>query len=287
MNIRKSLLLLVTVVLLFSCKQEEMVDQNTGRADLSLDISQYDTANLGLYKGTFTTNDASKRGIVEVKILYNAPSRATLTLSSGAIYNLQSTETVVFDQDVTNLRFVSIADQALPVSFDFSVGSDGTGADITSTFFSGLDASILIAKETSRTPVVPITGTYLCTACGTHPSLGTVVQTFNMVYTGDGSGGDTIMTEMTLGTTVYTSPIAENSQGACATNATYPTFKDCAINGTTVVTTGGALITWSGTLTYDTIGDCSMVGGSWTYVSSVYGNLAGNFISDQECVPCK
>ena len=102
MKFKESLILLLTLVMVFSCKQEEILDQNTSNINLSVDISQYDNSNLGLYKGTFTTLDASERGIVEVKVLDNVPSRATLTLVSGASYSFKSMA-VSAGQNVRNL----------------------------------------------------------------------------------------------------------------------------------------------------------------------------------------
>jgi hypothetical protein len=283
MHIKKSLLLLLTVVLVFSCNKDELLDQNTDAADLTADISQYDTANLGLYKGTFTTNDASERGIVEIKILDNAASRATLTLTSGAIYNLQSTETVASNQDVTNLRFVSIADLALPVSFDFSVTANGSNVEITDTTFGKLDSHILIAKETSRVPVLPIAGTFALTQ-GVHPSFGLGPQTFNLLFIGDptGAGSGTLDTDFTLNGTVFSSVgTTDNNQAGCSATGGYT---DCSIVGFTPI--GAQNMTWSGIHKYDSSSTaCSQANGTWTYVSPAYGSLAGTFTSDVQCAP--
>ena len=272
-------------MLLFSCKQEEIIDLNTETTDLTLDISQYDNANLGLYKGTFTTNDGSERGLVEIKILDNVPSRATIILSSGATIALQSTVNTISGQDIANLNFVTVADLKSPLKFSFSVSADGSGVAITNATYGSLDSDIMIAKETSRGPVTGITGTYFCTACGTQPTLVMGVKTFNLMYVGAASGMDTMTTQISLGGTTWTSTAAENSQGACVPNATAG-FTDCTINGTTMVTTGGPLITWTGTHIYDTSAtNCSSVSGSWTYLSPVYGSLAGTFASTVKCLP--
>ena len=280
MNIKKSLLLLLTAILVLSCTQDDLKDQNIDQTANLTTISQYDNSSMGIYKGAFTTLDAAERGIIEIQILNDVPAKGTLTLTSGRTYNLVSDAVYTESQIITNLRLAS--ELTKDVVLNFSVDADGNNPVFSNILLNGSESSILVAKETSRAPVVPITGTYLCLACGTHPTLGTgATQTFNMVYTGDGSGTDTIMTEITLDSTTYTSTIAENSQGACVANGP---FMDCPINGTTTVNPTN-LINWTGTHTYDTVGDCSQASGTWTYDSPVYGSLSGNFVSDTQCLP--
>ncbi len=260
--------------------QEEVLDQNRGTADLVSDLSQYDNSNLGLYKGTFTTLDASERGIVEVKILHSVPSRATLTLSSGATYALQSTSVATAEQD-TNLSFVTVSESKLGVSFDLSVNADGTNVEITNTNLGTRASHIIAAKETSRGPVVPIAGSFDCTSCGTTNWTGP--QTFNLLFIGDpsGAGNGTLDTDFTVNGTTHSSVgTGDNNQTGCVVNGD---FMDCAISGFTTITNN---MTWTGTHTYNnTVVDCSQVSGTWSYVSPSVGNLAGTFTSDTQCVP--
>jgi hypothetical protein len=288
MNIKKTLLLLLTVVLVFSCKQDELLNQNTGAADLSLDISQYDDSNLGLYKGTFTTLDAttaSDRGTLEVKILDNVPSRATLTMSSGEIYTLQSTTSVTSGQN-TDLSFVNISDTPVSVSFDLSVSTDGTNVEIKNTVLGSRESHVIAAKETSKAPVVPIAGSFLCTSCGT--TNWTTGQTFNLLFISDatGAGNGTIDTDFTVnGATFSSVGTANNNQSGCVANGS---FTDCTIAGFTNINGPGNDMNWTGIHKYDpaaTPQDCSQANGTWTYVSPTFGNLAGTFSSDVQCGP--
>ena len=286
MSIKKSLLSLLMVVLVLSCKQDKLPDQNTGSVDLTADLSQYDNSNLGLYKGTFTTLDASERGTVEIKILLNVPSRAVITLSSGATIALQSTS-VVSSADVTNLSFVidpntELADTGLGVTFDLSVNADGTNIAITNTSLGSRDSHIIAAKETSRVPVNAVPGTFNCTSCGT--TNWTSGQTFNLLIIGDATMEAVIDTDFTVNDTMFTSSggSGDNNQANdCTSNGA---FMDCSISGFTDI--GPNRMDWVGTHSYDPgITACSQYNGTWTYDSPVLGNLAGTFTSDPQCVP--
>lgn len=284
MHIKKSLLLLLTVVLVFACKQEEMLDQNSGQtAGLTADISQYDNSNIGLYKGTFTTLDATERGIVEVTILDNAPSRATLTLVSGASFILISTTNATASQVVTNLHFTASpeAETATTVAFDFSVNDDGSDPRMNNITLGGNESSIIIAKETSRGPVNPVTGTYVCTTCGTHPTLGTTPETYNALFAVDGTGDDTMTTDITVGGSNYVS--TSNTQSSCNADTPAVGYTTCNISGSTTI---GNTMTWSGTHTYDQSATlCSEAAGTWAINGTPHGDLAGIFIADAQCIP--
>lgn len=50
-------------MLVFSCNQDELLNQKTGAIDLKTDLSQYDNSNLVRYKGAFISLDAEELGI--------------------------------------------------------------------------------------------------------------------------------------------------------------------------------------------------------------------------------
>ena len=284
MNIKKSLLLLLTVVIVFSCKQDEILDQNTGVADLTDDISQYDNSNLGLYKGTFTTLDASERGIVEVRILNNVPSIATLTLVSGTSYTFKS-QAVSLGENVSNLTFTAAtsiaAETSSAISFDFSVDADGSNPGIRNAILGNRTSDILILKETSRGPIALITGTWVCnTDC--LPNMVGNNQTFNFA----GSGG-ALTPQITLNSAVY------DGSGIQQPSTVQGDFEVAVITGTVQVPQSpgnpDTNIIFEATHRWRTgAPDCSTVNGNWTYESPSQPGVpsAGTMVSDMSGPNC-
>jgi hypothetical protein len=274
MKFKKSLILLLTLVMVFSCKQEEILDQNTGNIDLSLDISLYDNSNLGLYKGTFTTLDASERGIVEVKVLDNVPSRATLTLVSGASYSFKSIA-VSAGQNVRNLKFIAVAETPITASFELSVSSDGGKPSITNAVLGNRASDILILKETSRGPIVTINGTWECDV-NCLPNMVGPNRTFNLA----GTGG-TLTTQVTLDMAVFT------GSGVQGDPTVQGGFESVLITGTVQVPQGvgnpDTNINFTATHRWRTAApDCSTVSGIWDFESSSTPGVTstGTLISD-------
>jgi hypothetical protein len=274
MNIKQSLLLLLTLIMVFSCKQDEILDQDNGNEDLTTDISQYDNSNLGLYKGTFTTLDASERGIVEVKVLNNVPSKATVTLVSGATYALKSIP-LSSGRSVTNLEFTTVAENAVNLSFNFSVNEDGSNPSITNVILGSRASDIQILKERSNGPVALITGTWTCnTNC--LPNMVGTNQTFNMT----GTGG-TFTPQITLNAAVYT---GSATQG---TSTVQGDFETATITGSAQVPQGPGNpdrdINFTATHRWRTASpNCSTVTGTWNYESPTAPGLpaSGPLISD-------
>ena len=270
MNIKKTLLLLLTVVLVFSCKQDELLNQNTGAIDLTADVSQYDNSNLGLYKGTFTTLDASERGVLVVNVLNNVPSTATLTLSSGSVLALQSTSVVKSNQD-TNLTFVTINDDGQDFSFVLSVNKKGKNLEINNALLGSSVSDILVSKETSKGPVVTIVGTWNCTEC--LPSMTGTDQTFNLV----GSSGISSFTpQVTLNMAVYDGNASQSAQ------TSFGGFDISEIDGTFEIPQSADPadnldVDFIATHRYSSSGgDCSTITGFWSYDNRAQGNMASD-----------
>ena len=266
------------MMMVVSCETEEsnLGIDTTQTLDLASD--EYQDSNVGIYNGVFTTNDGQQRGSIEVRIPADEltlPS-ATLKLSNGTNITLEASQVVFKDVVVTNLIFN--ADVA--ASFVFSVSPSGKNPVIQNVILNDTEGAILIRKHTTRAPVVPIPGTYVCTDCGTHPTLNnSIPQTFNLLMFTTPSGDSTFDTEVTLGMNVFT------GTGAQDTCIVIGTETSCDISGSFAVS--GAPIDWSGTHTFNNeatgANDCSDASGTWTFDSNNFGMLSGTFVSDNAC----
>jgi hypothetical protein len=144
-TIKKLLLLLLTVVLVFSCSQEEILDSPTDTADLAIDVRANDNSNIGPYIGTFRAFDPSERGIIEANVVADAPSVATLRLASGTTYELESTANVTHFQN-TKLYFVAVGESAQEVSFKLAVNKNGSGIEMTNLIIGNRETSVITIK---------------------------------------------------------------------------------------------------------------------------------------------
>ncbi len=271
MKLKNAFLLLASTAILFSCQKEEETVVIDTSADLTTNAIQFDESNYGVYEGTFTTLDSENRGVVVVSLKGDNNGRASLKLSNGNDVKLAVNEAYAEGTD-TNVTF-----SGQNMSFRFTVNADGSNPTVSEAIYNGQNSIIKTLKETTKAPVVPIPGTYLALEAGTHPTLGTgVAKTFNLVYAGDGSADDTMVSTILLGANDFGS--MTNTQSNCGGLGNIT----CDINGTSAV--GPLSITWTGTHTF-TPANCSQVAGTWSFPGTVYGVLSGEFISDAQCLP--
>ncbi len=290
---RKTLLIVLSACFLLSCTEENetLITENSTEAEQSQrDYLLKSAGNVGIYKGVFTTNDSKFRGTAEIKILRSngifnvksAKSTATIILNNGVVYEAKSTELVQEGMPITNMKFTSEK-----FSFYFSVAGDGSNVQIDNVRFQQLDAGMLAAKHTNLAPVMPITGTYVCTVCNGHPGLnGTEEQSWNILIN-EGTGA--ITSQVAFGGSILLSGIGV--QDNCTPNGN---FTDCDINSGDGVsnvgfTFNGQPITWTGTHNFNNqsgnpTGDCSGVSGTWDFVTNNYGTIQGTFVSDFDCM---
>jgi len=269
---------LTTMMMIVSCTTEENDIGITDNLILDLASDAYQDSNVGIYNGVFTTNDGQQRGSIEVRIPADEVSRPTafLELSSGVSITLEGSEVVFKNTGIANLIF----NADIATSFVFSVTATGKNPTIQNVVLNDIEGAMLIRKHTTRAPVVPIPGTYVCTDCGTHPVLNnSVTQTFNLLMFTTPDGDSTFDTEVTLGMNVFT------GTGAQDTCIVIGTETSCDISGSFAVS--GAPINWSGTHTFNneatSANDCSGASGTWTFDSNNFGMLSGTFESDNSC----
>ncbi|WP_443633689.1 hypothetical protein ABXT64_01820 [Candidatus Marifrigoribacter sp. Uisw_064] len=270
---KKIFLLLFASVLVFSCtKNVELADSS---ADLTSTISQYDATNLGVYKGVFTTQGTMERGVVEINVIPENYATATIQLVSGQTITFRSTQIIEEEMEILELKMIGAG--LGETSFLLTADIDGSNVIISRVMFNGKKAGMIAAHDTSRAPVVPITGVLACDDCAAHPLLVTGdTGTFSLLYVGDGSADDTVTALADVGVIVSTS----GGQSGCVDGGAQTT---CDITGGDLIGTND--IAWIGTHTYDNVGDCSEAAGTWSLDSGNHGSYAGTFTSDVTCVP--
>jgi len=280
-------------VLIAACSIE---NEPSDRQQANL-VSSYidEDSNLGLYKGVFTTNKSEYRATIQIEIPdgfksaisvdseKNGPfPTATLQLAHGEVFEVKATRKVSQGNAVSDLVFAS-----KDLSFTFSVDGNGQNPVVWDVLFKGLESEILIAKHTSRAPVVPVTGVYSCTVCNGHPNLNTgLTQTFNMLFTmPDGIG--VITTQSVHGTKMYK---GIGVQDNCNPNGLFTSCDITSGNGVTNVgyLSNGNPVTWMGVHSFNNEpsangNDCSFIQGTWQWQSNGYGLLSGIFVSDNDC----
>lgn len=267
------------LLLLVGCSNEENDLTTDQLIEVDLASDAYQNSNVGIYNGVFTSNDGQQRGSIVVTIPADEITKpsATLEFASGENVTIESNQTVTSQSKIVDLPF-SLNGTALY----FSVEGNGTTPKITNVILNNQEGSMLIKKHTTRAPVVPIPGTYICDDCGTHPVLNnTTTQTFNLLMFTAPDGDSSFETEVTLGMNVFD---GTGSQNNCIADGTETT---CDLSGSFMA--NGAPITWSGTHTFNNeamgVNDCSGASGTWTFVSNNFGTLSGTFESDDSCEP--
>jgi len=269
---KKISLLLFASVLVFSCtKDVELADAS---ADLTSTLAQYDDTNMGIYKGVFTTQGTLERGIIEINITPNNLGVATLKLTSGQEISFVADRKIEAGAEVQNLVFSS---SSVIASFKLSADLDGTNVQITDVMYKGIASGAIAAHETSRAPVVPITGVLACDDCAAHPLLVTGdTGTLSFIYVGDGSGDDSLTAMVDVGV-IFSNG---GTQSGCVDGGAQTT---CDISGGG--TFGSNVVAWDGTHTFNNADDCSEAAGTWSLNSGNHGDFTGTFTSDVTCVP--
>lgn len=275
MGTLKSLVSVVILALFISCSQENVEVENDTNINLSSKLSQYDNSNLGIYKGVFSTLDNEKRGTIEVTLTQGNPAAAILTLESGKLIPLTSSTVVGSQVIMNNIKFKTSPKVSTRMSFTFSVDANGENPLITDVIYNMVDASVLVLKEKSRTPLNPITGTYNCINCSEmNPAWASGTRTFNMIFTDEGAGVKSINTQAIFSGLSFTSPNPLNTQSNCGIST--PGNVMCSIDGTTPIF--NRTLNWTGTHEYSTsiAKYCSFVEGTWEMVTS-FGTIYGTF----------
>ncbi|MGJ8593170.1 MAG: fibrobacter succinogenes major paralogous domain-containing protein [Aquaticitalea sp.] len=278
MKFYKSLQMLLILCLVASCSTDVDEPQNATQPEDRIVQNQFDNSHLGVYKGLFTTNDGLTRGSVEVILTPANEGIATITLSSGEQIELKSSRVkLTADNKINELRFSSEGLNAINVALEFSVDGNGTEPAISNVSFDNQASDILIAKNLSRAPLTPITGTYVRTAgTGGFP---TSAKTWNVMSIGEGSGQN-FATQVFYAGRIYNTPAESNMQNNCADGTG---LTACDVDGSLVVLGYG--VTWSGTHQYSLGSEtCSSVSGTWSAPS--YGNSSGTFTSDVDASDC-
>jgi hypothetical protein len=258
---KKIILLLFAVSLLFSCNQEEVLDNTS--SELSFDLSVYDSSNMGTYKGVFTTMDSKTRGTILISLKANNIARASLTLVGGEIITLKAPN-YISGSNITNLQFSNggTPEARNQIALSFSVDTDGTNPRVDSTIYNTKESNIIIVKETSQSRVQSTTGTYTCAACITATTFSVLSQVVNG--------------ELIASTQVVFNGVAYGGGGSM-TNCTFTGgVTNCTIQGLTEIPSGN--IEWVGTVDYLTT-TCNFYQGTWVKTNS---GTNGTFITD----PC-
>ena len=227
---------------------------------------------MGIYKGLFTTQGTMERGTLEISITPNNYAVATLKLVSGQKVRFKASRMIEVGAEVQDLGFSS---SSVMASFKLSVDLDGNNVQISDVMYKGITSGAIAAHETSRAPVVPITGVLSCDDCDAHPLLVTGdTGTFSLLYVGDGTDVHEITALVDVGV-IVSSP---GDQAGCAPIGSQMI---CDIFGGGTI--GSNVMDWIGAHIYNTANDCSEASGDWTLVSANHGSFTGIFTSDTSC----
>src|SRR5690606_38141816 len=279
MKIHKLLFLATFACLAISCSQDTFEEPSIDDPNDRLVSGQYDSSYIGLYKGLFTTNDGLIRGSVEVAISPTNEGTAQIKLSSGELIQLKSNKAkLTVDNRIANLHFSSEGLSSTGASLKFSVDGDGIDPMISDVLFDTKESNILIAKNLSRIPLTPLTGTFDCTNCAAVGIGFPNGRTWNIMSIGSGNNQN-FMLQVSYGGRIYSSPAANNTQNGCVPVVNYTV---CGIAGSIHIL--GYDVTWNGTHVYESSDDlsCSSINGNWS--APGYGpGVFGIFQSDSDC----
>lgn len=275
MRIKNLMSLVVIFFFVFSCSKDTFEDQKVDDSNPRIAQDQFDNSYLGVYKGLFTTNDGLTRGKVVVTLLSTNEGIAQITLSTGEMIELKSNKVkLTLDNTVNDLRFSSEGLSNIDASLEFSVEEDGRNPVISNVNFDNKASDILIAKNLSRAPLTPITGTYVRTAGS--GGFATTGLTWNVMAIG--TGDQNFAVQISYGGRVFNTPAGDNMQSGCVPVSNLTT---CNVDGTAQIL--GYDVTWSGTHTYASEAnlECSSVVGTWS--APTFAGSSGTFVSDSDC----
>lgn len=170
----KNLLLIFLFALsLLSCSSDNSSNSNnSGLSNAPLAKAEFDSSNLGIYKGVFTGSS----GVITVNIKNDGFINAKMIID-GTTYNFTTTETVSDTGNISNLTFTSGA-----ISFDLDISNNGEVIIASQVNFPNHpNATINLVKEYSDSQVRCYEGTFTGTSSG-EPTSGAlnvvVVDTF-------------------------------------------------------------------------------------------------------------
>ena len=269
---KKLLLLFVGVLVLVSCQKETALE-TSAIENLNLNASSIDS-NIGVYKGVFTTLDSKERATVVVTItdattfapIYGSKATAVLHFEKGNTISATAIRPIEIGQAIDELEFTSTA-----LNFMFSVESDGKSPSVSNVTYKNKPSDILIVKHSTRNPVNPVLGTFVCTGCNGNTTVTNAVsQTFNMTVTNGVIATQAVVDESSYQGDGLEATAADNGDGTSS----------AAISGSVI--TPGSTVDFAGTHTFSTTGDdCSEITGTWTWNTN--NAVTGTFESDTSC----
>jgi hypothetical protein len=274
---KKLFTLIFVSTLLFSCSQDNdaINEENTMDFETRVNNGEFDNSKFGIYKGVFTTLDASYRGTVTIKLDGKNTQVAEIFFPDNSKIQLGASSKFTKSPEGEKIAF---SDNDL--SFDLVVNENGSDPKAENVTYKGKEGSIFMAKQTSKQAVAARSGTYICVDCSNHPELGKGgIQTFNTLLTGGNEG--TIEIQATLNSKVYGEGSALTQSNCTSPNPLTPTVKYCDVDGTFAARSGNVIVT--GTHIYnDAAGyDCSTFeDGTFTYDSDLFGISTMEWESD-------
>tara|TARA_B110000027_G_scaffold128677_1_gene149291 strand:- start:2362 stop:3798 length:1437 start_codon:yes stop_codon:yes gene_type:complete len=268
---KKLLTVCVCLLILVSCQREVSLDNSTSQI-LNLDTASI-ASNIGIYKGVFTTLDSKERATVEITITdatrfastYGNRATAVLNFEKGNTVTATAVRAIELGESIQDLVF-----ESPELTFVFSVENDGNSPTISNVSYNNTPSDILIVKHSTRNPVNPVLGTFICTGCNGNTTVTNAVsQTFNMTLT-----AGVVATQAVVDGSSY---LGDGLEATSADNG--DGTSSAAVSGS--VTTPDSTVDFAGTHTFSTTGDdCSEVTGTWTWNTN---GVTGTFESDTSC----
>lgn len=152
---KKLLLAVMIATMAISCSGDSKSDNGTTPTPGAK--AEFDSSNLGLYKGVFVGSS----GVITLNIKNDGAVNAKLVLD-GVTFNFTTSETVGDSGDISNLTFIS-GDK----SFDISISGNGENVTASAINFPGHpNATLNILKEYSDQVVHCYEGTFTGSSTG-------------------------------------------------------------------------------------------------------------------------
>lgn len=267
-------------VFLTSCSVEEET-----MANLQTEPVKEIVAASKLYKGVFATGNSSFRGTISLTTSdfsemqdKAAAGQGRLILHNGEVIELSSTVTKSSEKSSDfNIDFDSE-----DLSFSFFLDEVGN-PQVTNVVYKKQEGAIIVAEETDKSHITPITGTYKCTNCenqdGSYEGieLNNIERTFNMLLTSR-DGSTSVSIQAVLGSLIDAGFAVEEN---CATSGR---FISCNLSDSDA----NELFTWSAIHRYATEADengetCSGISGDIIFNTVDMGVIEAEFQSDGSC----